>query len=78
MALDRAPSLGLAFSAALTNLSFPSCLKAADGSRVGASHSALVPPPHTHPPFGEGDARLGRLACWKSLKYMRVSANTHF
>lgn len=28
------------------------------------------------PVWGRGDARPGRMACWKSLKYMRVPANT--
>lgn len=71
-------SLGPAFSVLRLPAFPPLVSKAGGGSRVEASHSAFIPPPHTHPPFGEGDARLGRMACWKSLKYMRVSANTHF
>ena len=86
MALGRVASLGLAFSALRLPTS-PSLhlSKASSGSLVEASHSAFVPPsafssppPRTHPRLGEGDARQGRMACWKSLKYMRMSANTHF
>lgn len=79
MALGLWLSLGLAFLVLRLPIS-PSLLvsKAGGGSWVEASHSAFIPPPHIHPPFGEGDARLGCTACWKSLKYMRVSANTHF
>lgn len=57
----------------------PPSLKSCSWVWVEASHSAFILPPlDTFSFWRGGDARLGRIACWKSLKYMRVSANTHF
>lgn len=75
MALGHVASLGLTFGAVFPNLSSPSSRKSWRESPLEAFRFAFIPPP-TDPPFGEGGARPGRRACWKSLKYMRVSANT--
>lgn len=76
MALGPVASLGLAFSLGFPTSPSLHLAKAGSESPVEASHSAF-PPPYTHTsPFGERDVRLGRMACWKSLKYMQVSANT--
>lgn len=71
--------LGMGHVASLSRLcipaSSPSSRQRWRGSPMEASGFAFTAPLYRSP-FGEEGARPGHTACWKSLKYMRVSANT--
>jgi hypothetical protein len=64
-----------------TSLLHPLPLQTTTTTTTKKVSGSLIETPYLHPlssVLRGGGAGLGRAACWKSLKYMRVSANTHF